>query len=167
MENQSHIQKKVIVIMKNIYKNTPAIVVANHIIIWHITHKIPITALRAIKLTYIANGFHLALFGCPIFKESVQAWKHGVIIPSVYSAFKHYRYNIIDEPFKFAESIDNNVLIDLLDKVCNTFAKWCDETLSIYCNEPTWAKSMSSNLEINISNELICNEFKRKINQNN
>lgn len=153
--------------MKDNYQNTPAIVVANHIIIWHITRKLPIKTLRVIKLTYIANGFHLALFDCPIFKEAVQAWKYGVIIPSVYSVFKHYRYESIDEPFKFAESIDNKVLIALLDKVCDTFAKWRDEDLSIYCNEPTWAKSMSYNLEISISNELICNEFKTKINQNN
>ena len=51
--------------------------------------------------------------------------------------------------------------------MCDKFAKWRDEDLSIYCNEPTWAKSMSYNLEINISNELICHEFTTKIIEKN
>lgn len=52
-------------------EHIPAIVAANHIIKWHLARGLSITPLRVLKLTYMANGFYLALFERSIFSESV------------------------------------------------------------------------------------------------
>ena len=55
-------------------EHIPAIVAANHIIQWHLSRQLSITPLRVIKLTYMANGFYLALFERAIF---VKLYKLG------------------------------------------------------------------------------------------
>lgn len=55
----------------------------------------PITNLKLQKLLYYAQGWHLAFFGSTLFDESIQAWVHGPVVPSVYAHFKGYGYNPI------------------------------------------------------------------------
>lgn len=55
----------------------------------------PITNLKLQKLLYYAQGWHLVFFDKPLFKESIQAWVHGPVVPSVYSQFKGYGFNPI------------------------------------------------------------------------
>jgi uncharacterized phage-associated protein len=141
----------------------PAIVVANHIIQWHLARNLSITPLRVIKLTYISNGFYLALFERSIFSESVQAWKYGTMIPSLYRAFGHYGYESIKEPFLFAEIVEHKTVIEVLDKTCDEFKHWTDHQLSAYCQEPYWSCSYSYSLENNIPNEFIMDFFKSKL----
>ncbi|RMD63362.1 MAG: DUF4065 domain-containing protein, partial [Planctomycetota bacterium] len=47
-----------------------------------------ITNLRLQKLLYYAQGWSLALRGEPLFDETLEAWKHGPVAPSVYHIFK-------------------------------------------------------------------------------
>lgn len=42
------------------------------------------------KLVYIAHGFHLALLGKPLIRESVEAWTYGPVIASLYHEFKRF-----------------------------------------------------------------------------
>lgn len=144
-------------------EHIPAIVVANHIIQWHLSRGLLITPLRVIKLTYMANGFYLALFERTIFSETVQAWKYGSMIPSVYMAFGHYRYESIKEPFLFGEIVTHKTVIEVLDKTCNEFKHFTDIQLSAYCQEPSWSCSHSFSLENNIPNNLIMDFFKSKL----
>ena len=44
----------------------------------------PLTVMQALKLAYIAQGFHLALTGKPFFKEEAQAWKRGPVLTDLY-----------------------------------------------------------------------------------
>lgn len=46
------------------------------------------TNLRVNKLLYFAQGWSLAKLGRPLFKEAIQAWDLGPVVPSVYHAFK-------------------------------------------------------------------------------
>ena len=85
------------------------------------------------------------------------------IIPSVYAAFSHYRYNFIDEPFLFAESVDIKFVSAVLDKTCDEFKHFTDIQLSAWCQEPSWSCSHSYSLENNIPNELIMDFFKSKL----
>jgi uncharacterized phage-associated protein len=48
-----------------------------------------LTHLKLQKLLYYAQGFHLALYGCPLFEEAIYAWEHGPVIQQVYHRFKH------------------------------------------------------------------------------
>jgi uncharacterized phage-associated protein len=61
---------------------------------------IPISVMKLLKLAYIAHGWALALldneegfFGT----ETVEAWRHGPVIPSLYHEFKHYQNSPIQD----------------------------------------------------------------------
>ena len=55
----------------------------------------PITNLKLQKLLYYAQGWHLAFFDKPLFRDSIEAWVHGPVVPSVYSLFKGHGYKPI------------------------------------------------------------------------
>lgn len=58
-----------------------------------------LTLLRLVKYVYIAYGFALAILERLIIDErfdSVEAWKYGPVIPSVYHSFKHNANNPIE-----------------------------------------------------------------------
>ena len=63
----------------------------------------PISMLKLIKLCYIAHGWNLGLTGEPLFKESVEAWQYGPVVPSLYHEFKHFGRKPID---RFAQELD-------------------------------------------------------------
>jgi len=48
----------------------------------------PMTNLRVQKLLYYAQGWHLGLFGRPLFADPLQAWENGPVVPTVYEAVK-------------------------------------------------------------------------------
>ncbi|CAM2005528.1 Panacea domain-containing protein [Acanthopleuribacter pedis] len=47
------------------------------------------------KLTYLAHGFYYALYGQPLINETVEAWKYGPVIPTLYHEFKEWGGNPI------------------------------------------------------------------------
>ncbi|MDR0560921.1 MAG: DUF4065 domain-containing protein [Prevotellaceae bacterium] len=66
-----------------------------------------------IKRVYIVHGFALILFenkgkGAldPRF-DTVEAWKHGPVIPSVYHSFKHFGDSPVEKSF-IVEDVDKN-----------------------------------------------------------
>jgi uncharacterized phage-associated protein len=50
------------------------------------------------KLLYLAQGFHLAQVGVPLFQEDFQAWKHGPVNSSIFHKYKQYGYYAIERP---------------------------------------------------------------------
>jgi uncharacterized phage-associated protein len=48
----------------------------------------PMTHMRVQKLLYYAQGWHMGLFGKPLFGEPLQAWKNGPVVPAVYEAIR-------------------------------------------------------------------------------
>lgn len=50
------------------------------------------------KLLYIAQGFHLAQFGEPLFPEEFQAWKYGPVNSSIFHKYKHLGGFEINKP---------------------------------------------------------------------
>lgn len=55
-----------------------------------------ITNMKLQKLLYYAQGAFLSLKGTPLFKEKVQAWQYGPVVPEVYNQYKSYSSNEID-----------------------------------------------------------------------
>lgn len=49
-----------------------------------------LTPLQVIKMVYIAHGYSLAIHGRPLVDESIEAWKYGPVVPSVYHRAKKY-----------------------------------------------------------------------------
>jgi uncharacterized phage-associated protein len=49
-----------------------------------------VTPMQLIKLVYVAHGYMLGKHGSPLLDESVQAWRYGPVVPSVYHAVKSF-----------------------------------------------------------------------------
>ena len=59
---------------------------------------VPISPLKLLKLVYIAYGWFIAITkGKRLFTETIEAWEHGPVVPTLYHEFKHYGRNPITE----------------------------------------------------------------------
>lgn len=62
--------------------------------------------LKLQKLLYYSQGYHLALYGQPLFHEDIVAWQYGPVVREVYHEYKFYGREGIPAP----ECFDSNVL---------------------------------------------------------
>ena len=67
-----------------------SIVVAHQILWERRDESVDTTPMQVLKLTYICYGVILALSDERLFDESIEAWKFGPVIPSVYQSFKSF-----------------------------------------------------------------------------
>ena len=68
----------------------PSLAVANFFVSKAHQEGREITPMKVIKLTYIAHGWKLGLEGNPLIRESIEAWKYGPVIRSLYDVFRAY-----------------------------------------------------------------------------
>lgn len=54
--------------------------------------------LKLQKLLYYAQGYHLAMYGEPLFDEEICAWQYGPVVPKVYHEYKQYGRQAIPKP---------------------------------------------------------------------
>jgi len=54
-----------------------------------------LTPMQLVKLCYIAHGWSLALRGRPLFRNRIEAWQYGPVIPDLYHITKPYGRNPI------------------------------------------------------------------------
>ncbi len=58
-----------------------------------------VTNLKLQKLLYYCQAWYLAIANEALFDDSIEAWVHGPVVPSVFGRFKHYRWNPITDVF--------------------------------------------------------------------
>ncbi len=63
------------------------------------------TNLRLQKLLYFAQGWYLARYGKPLFRDDMEAWQYGPVVPAVYNEYAQYGRNGISDAQ--AISMDN------------------------------------------------------------
>jgi uncharacterized phage-associated protein len=67
-------------------------------IIWRAhQHGSFISNLKLQKLLYYAHAWSLALRGRGLFRDRIEAWVHGPVVPSIYRRFKAYGFRSIEE----------------------------------------------------------------------
>lgn len=54
-----------------------------------------ITNMKLQKMLYYMQGFHLAVFGTPLFDSEIEAWMYGPVVPSVYEEYKDQGSSIL------------------------------------------------------------------------
>ena len=134
-----------------------------------------LSPMKLIKLSYIAHGWHLALYnGEPLLDEAIYAWKYGPVIHSLYHNFKAYGkgqitnlyYDGTDYPFP------ENHKDDFLNKIWDTYSNYDGIALSAMTHQPgtpwdiTWKKCGGAN-DVIIPNDLIQKHYEEKIEEIN
>ncbi len=91
--------------------------VANEFINLCNKHSLELTNIKLVKLMYIAQGLSLSLLDRPIFKDdTIEAWKYGPVIPSIYHEFKHFKSNPITSKSVILDSNWENASEPLLEE---------------------------------------------------
>jgi len=98
-----------------------------------------ISNLKLQKLVYYAQGFHLALEGRPLFKQTIEAWNHGPVVPELYHAYKEHGSGAIPRPNDIDFSIYSDQEQELLNEVYQVYGQFSAWKLrNMTHDEPPW-----------------------------
>lgn len=121
-----------------------------------------ITNLKIQKLVYYAQGVYLAIYGTPLFQESIEAWKHGPVVPSLYHEYKCFGDNAIPVPSKIDNRKYSEKVKDVLDEVYNVFGQFSAWKLrNMTHEERPWKETPAAGI---ISNNLMREYFQTIVN---
>ncbi|XYK78759.1 MAG: Panacea domain-containing protein [Labrenzia sp.] len=100
-------------------------------------HGNTLTPMQLLKLVYIAHGWMLGLYGVPLIRDRIEAWKYGPVIPNLYHAVKHCRDsavppNIGYNPADQLGPVEEN----LLSQIYNIYGKSSGISLSNLTHQP-------------------------------
>lgn len=90
------------------------------------------------KHLYYAQGWALARLGRPLFKESIEAWTLGPVVPSVYTRYAQYGREHIPPPAEDECGLDENER-SFVAAVWSDYKDYSPNTLvSMTHDEPPW-----------------------------
>lgn len=119
-----------------------------------------ITPLALQKMLYYCQGIYMAIYQKPLFEEDCIAWVHGPVYESVYSMFKTFKYNPIDDVrfvvFKecFQKLNENERMV--IDMVTDTFGMYSGKVLEkITHTEEPWKEARKGYFPMELSNVVI------------
>ena len=120
--------------------------------------------LKLQKLLYYAQGMHLALYGEPLFAETIEAWQHGPVVPPVYHAFKKYAAGPIrvkdGESAKLPKRARET--LDEVHTVYGQFSAW--RLREMTHREPPWADAYEDGVaNIVITHKALKKYFKTRL----
>lgn len=133
-----------------------------------------ITHLKLQKLIYFAQGIYLAYTDNALFKEKIQAWQHGPVVPNVYSLFSVYGKDEISKKLSKEEldtisqiEKDNDISM-VLNYVYNNFGiytAWQLREISHEVNGPWDITVKEKGLNSEIDKKLMKNYFKKYVSE--
>lgn len=117
--------------------------------------------LKLQKLTYYAQGFHLAFYDKPLFAERIEAWSHGPVVPDLYHALKQFGSAPVHLDGDFDLNKYSPEVIQLLDEVYAVYGQYSAVRLrNISHQEPPWLETPQGGV---ISESLMRDYFKTQI----
>ncbi len=135
---------------------------ANQIANWFLSKSVSedreISPMKLMKLCYIAQGVHLAVYNQKLIGDSALAWKYGPVFSEIYEKFKAYNGRFI--PPKIADkSLLNNMkeydreTTDILEAVWDSYGKYGAIKLSNWTHRKgsAWERSIDSGFKEFIS----------------
>jgi uncharacterized phage-associated protein len=110
----------------------------------------PISNLKLQKLLYYVQGWHLGLYGPPVFNEQIQAWIHGPVVPAVFQSYRQFKWTPIPAdygPVKVDKDTADHVIAILgafgklsaaqLEAISHKEAPWIEARKGIEPNCPS------------------------------
>lgn len=82
-----------------------------------------ISNLRLQKLVYLAQGYHLAETGKPLFLEPIELWVTGPVIPILYHKYHKYKNNPLPET-TLTDTLLPQYVLELCDKVYQNYGMY-------------------------------------------
>ena len=79
-----------------------------------------LTPMQVLKLTYISEGYSLAIDKERLFGDRIEAWKHGPVIPTLYHQLKKYGNEYVSRLLHCGTPISNDYTKDRLKDMKNT-----------------------------------------------
>jgi uncharacterized phage-associated protein len=141
-----------------------------------------LTPMKLQKLIFFAHGWSLGLFDEPLIAETVEAWRFGPVVPSIYHEFKHFRSGAIGskatslnfENFKMFEPLvplDDKKTADFLERVWQVYGGFSAIDLSnmTHAQGSPWQRAWSqggNGRSIPIDDNLIRDYFKDQATRN-
>lgn len=120
-----------------------------------------ISNLKLQKLLYYCQGFHLAIYGKPLFPEKIIRWQLGPVVPDVYQIFKGYSRNSIPMPEDFDFSMFTVEQKELMIEVYKVYAQYSAWRLrDMTHEEPPYLDTVENE---EISNDRLISFFKTQI----
>ncbi|MDB9511038.1 DUF4065 domain-containing protein [Kamptonema animale CS-326] len=120
-----------------------------------------ITNLKLQKLLYYAQGFHLVLFGKPLFAERIEAWQYGPVVPDIYRLYKQYEVNSLPQPDDFNIALYDRETQELLNEVYEVYGQYTAPTLMRFTHqELPWKETL---LNEEISHDLMKAYFETQL----
>jgi uncharacterized phage-associated protein len=101
--------------------------------------------LKLQKLLYYAQGFNLAIRGSRLFREDVEAWTYGPVVPAVYHEYKQYEGGALPSPSDFdvnAIDAESRQIIDEVFSVYGQYSAW--KLANMTHDEPPWKNAYES-----------------------
>ena len=103
---------------------------------------IVMTHMKLQKLLYYAQAYAIGMTGTPLFKDEIQAWKHGPVVPSVYDSYNRYGANPIDDDrVAFVPEDGASFIRAILDDMGN---KTASELRGMTHNEAPWKNAWTA-----------------------
>jgi uncharacterized phage-associated protein len=82
------------------------------------------TNMKLQKMLYYQQGFHLAYFDKPLFKEDIEAWMYGPVVPSMYEKYKEFGRNGIEPDRTMDFAFEERKEQALFDEVCKVYGAY-------------------------------------------
>jgi len=123
-----------------------------------------ISNLKLQKLCYYAQGLTLATRGTPLFREPIEAWMHGPVVPELYHEFKDNGSGAIprvtDLDIDTYEPADRKVL----DDVYSFFGQYSAWRLREMTHEESpWVDAMAAGASSELSNASMMDFFSTQV----
>ncbi|MBF0343717.1 MAG: SocA family protein [Nitrospirae bacterium] len=83
-----------------------------------------ISNLKLQKLVYYAQGLYLTCFKQPLFKECIEAWTYGPVIPDLYQKYKEYGKSGIPAEDNFNPGMITEKDREFLDEIFDVFGQF-------------------------------------------
>jgi uncharacterized phage-associated protein len=123
-----------------------------------------ISNLKLQKLLYYVQGFHLAMYNKPLFKEDIVAWQYGPVVKEAYHHFKKYgsgHIEIPDDDFDKYYTEFTQEETDLICDVWNNYGQYSAYRLMMFTHdEPPYLAVSINNV---ISHQSLINYFATQI----
>ncbi|MBS7226291.1 MAG: DUF4065 domain-containing protein [Clostridiaceae bacterium] len=118
-----------------------------------------ITNLKLQKILYFIQAIFLVNTGSPCFKEEIEAWDFGPVVPEVYHEYKFFGNSNIfleDEDIPYINKEDKKLMKSMIDE-CSDYS--AAELVSLTHKQAPWKKAYKKYYNNVISKESIREYF--------